>query len=131
MYRTVQFCAAALFSVSTACSQAEQKQLVMDDLFQDDRQRWQQIDHHMSPDRYTSAAHDNQRLLRKSAQRFLDNGLTSLGVPKQGIALTGAVVGLAISGGKLNLNESKTMLLELDEMTSEDRALSFKLKLNW
>ena len=131
MYQTVQIFAATLIFIGTACAQAEGGQPVMDDLFQADRKQWLQIDHRMSQDLYEKAAHNNQRLLRKSAQKFLQNGLTSFGIPEPGIAFTGAVIGVAIDGGEFHLNESKTMALELDEMTSEDRALSFKLKLRW
>jgi hypothetical protein len=103
----------------------------MGDLFESDKKQWLDIDHRMSQERYRAAAHNNQRVLRKSAQRFLESGLSSIGIPEQGIAFAGAAIGLAIDGGKLHLNDSKTMALELNEVTNEDRALSFRLKLRW
>jgi hypothetical protein len=131
MNLSFRFLAAMLLTIAATCSQAQQNPGLMGDLFRTDKHQWHQIDTRMSPHRYQAAAKNNQRLLRKSAQQLLENGMTAFGLPKEGIMITGAVVGLAIDGGKFHLNESKTLALELDEMVSEDRALTFKLKLRW
>ena len=94
MNLSFRFLAAMLLSIAATCSQAQQNPGLMGDLFRTDKHQWHQIDTRMSPHRYQAAAKNNQRLLRKSAQQLLENGMTAFGLPKEGIMITGAVVGL-------------------------------------
>jgi hypothetical protein len=92
---------------------------------------WGDISLKMSPDSYEQASRRNQRNLKKTAQRLLGRTLTTLGVPNEGIALSGAAIGLATKGLKFNLNESKTLALGLNKVTSEKRGIYLNFKLAW
>ena len=124
------FAVAALFC-STASTAAEQVQSPISELFHDDGNQWLKIDSNMSPEEYQNSGRQNQRMMRKSAKKLLLQASKSVGIPKQGVALTGAAVGLVLEGAKFNLNESKTMALQLNEVASQERAISLRIRFHW
>ncbi len=86
----------------------------------------------MSAQEYWETSRHNQRNFSKAARKAFENTLTSYGIPRQGVEIASAAVGLAVKkGAKLDLNDSKTLSLDVKDVVSEDRAISFKLKLNW
>jgi hypothetical protein len=130
MDMTRTLAAAALLCVATT-GMAEHDLSPVGELFQPGGSRWQDIDSGMSAEDYQSSSRQNLRLVRKSAKYFILQTSASAGIPEQGVALTGAALGLVLEGAKFNLNESKTMALELDDVTGEDRAISLRFKLDW
>ncbi len=130
MDTTRTLAAAALLCIATT-GMAEHDLSPVGELFQPDGSRWQDIDSGMSAENYQSSNRQNLRLVRKSAKRFILQASSSAGIPEQGVALTGAALGLVLEGAKIDLNESKTMALELDDVTGEDRAISLRFKLDW
>ena len=100
-------------------------------VFQPNNKNWQSVDSAMSAKEYRNSSRQNLRLARKSARKLILRATSSMGIPEQGAVLTGAALGLVMEGAKFNLNESKTMALELDEVASEDPAISLKFRLEW
>ncbi|HHH39995.1 MAG TPA: hypothetical protein ENK50_10550 [Sedimenticola sp.] len=93
--------------------------------------RWSSIDATISPERYAKLSRENQQDLERAGRRLLSSTFTTLGIPRQGAALTGAAIGLATKGLKFNLNEEKTLGLEFNRMTSEKRGIYLNFKLDW
>jgi hypothetical protein len=52
-------------------------------------------------------------------------------MPEQGIALVSNAVGLVTQGARLNLNESKSLALELRDVNDSERTLYFGVTLDW
>ena len=93
--------------------------------------RWQDVDNEMSTAEYRDSSRQNLRLIRQSAQEFVLQLSNSAGIPRQGVELTGAALGLIVQGAKINLNESRTMAVRFDEVANDDRAVSIRIKLDW
>ena len=130
--RKVLSAAAAVLLLSGAVSHAENKQTGIPSLYNAGRLEWKQVDGHMSAREYRETLRHNQRNFREAAHKAFENTLTSYGIPRQGVEIAGAAVGLAVKkGAKLDLNDSKTLSLDVKDVVSEDRAISFKLKLDW
>ena len=92
---------------------------------------WRQIDDRMSQQEYRNASKHNQRVITKMARSYLEEQFISLGIPVKGVAMAGAAVNFAVTGGKFNLNKSKTLQLEFDDPIDSGRALFLKYKLDW
>ena len=92
---------------------------------------WRQIDNQMSQQEYKDASKHNQRVATKLARSYLEEKIISLGIPVKGVAMAGAAVNFAVTGGKLNLNKSKTLQLEFDDPIDSGRAMYLKFKLDW
>jgi hypothetical protein len=93
--------------------------------------QWQVFDLDMSPEQYEDASQDNLRLIRNVAENYSRRMLGSIGVPEAGVDFMGAAIGLAVSDTKFHLNKSNTMLLQLDDVVDQDRAVYFKYEINW
>jgi hypothetical protein len=111
--------------------QAGDSSAFIPDLYRTDRLQLRTVDTQMSAQEYREAAHKNQRILRKALRSYLEGTITSLGVPKRGVEYAGAAMAFAVNGAKMNLNDSKTMSLELSDPIRDERALFFKVHLNW
>ncbi len=93
---------------------------------------WQHADTQVSPDKYKQTSRHNKRLLRRAIKDYLATNFTSLGVPRSALMLSEIVVFLAIGqDAKFNLNDNKTMALELKDLNDEDRAILYELKFSW
>lgn len=114
-----------------AWAQAGDSSALVPDLYKTDQLQLRTVGTQMSTQEYRAAAHRNQRILRKALRSYLEGTITSLGVPQQGVEYAGAAIAFAVNGAKLNLNDSKTMSLELSDPVRDDRALFFKVHLNW
>ncbi len=128
----VSSAAAAVLLLSGSVSLAENKQTGIPSLYKAGRLEWKHMDVHMSAREYRETSRHNQRNFRDAAHKAFANTLTSYGIPRQGVEIAGAAVGLAVKkGAKLDLNDSKTLSLDVKDVVSEDRAISFKLTLDW
>ena len=92
-----------------------------------DQYQWRQIDADMSPGKYREALRHNRRLARDS----LKHSIVSLGVPKMGANLMGAAIALTVDDLKLHLNKSKTLELQIEDATDEDRSALIQIKIDW
>ncbi len=103
----------------------------MPQLYEAERFTWEHVDVHMSARDYEESSRQNQRMFGDAAQKAFKETLTSFGISKRSIDITGAAVGLAVKGAKLGLNESESLTFEIDDVVSDDRAVYFNFKLDW
>ena len=85
----------------------------------------------MKPHEYREAIRSNRRLAGKISRNYLENELISHGVSRKMVRFTGATLGFLVNGARLNLNESKTMMLELRDVAQREPALMLMLNLDW
>ena len=129
--RKVCSAAAALLLLPATGSLAQNMPVEIPGLYNTERLEWERVDAYMSAKEYQKASRQNRQVFREAAHRAIESTLISYGIPRQGVAIAGAAVGVATKGAKMNLNSSKTLSMEVKNAISEDRAISFKLKLGW
>ena len=95
------------------------------------QQQLQGVDLNAAPDEYETLTKRTQKSLKNTLRSYTNNTLKSMGMPEQGVALVGSAVGLLTQGVKLNLNESKTLALELKDINDSERTLYFGVTLDW
>ena len=110
---------------------AEDTQFNLPSLGDEESYYWRQVDNQMSAEEYRNTSKHNQRVVTKVARSYLEEKIISLGIPVKGVAMAGAAVNFAVSGGKFNLNKSKTLALEFDDPIDNGRAMFLKFKLDW
>ena len=95
-------------------------------------QNFQRVDMDISPHEYEEIYSRNKRFVNKTLGSYSKNVLKIIGIPEQGGYLMGAALGLVINNrSQLDLNESKTLALEFEDMDKPERTLYFKVKLTW
>ena len=94
-------------------------------------QRLQRTDMDASIQEYEEAYGRNRRFVSSTLGSYSKHTLEVIGIPEQGVNLMGAALGMAINGAKLNLNKSKTLALELKDVSDSDRTLYFGVNLDW
>ena len=95
--------------------------------------KWQHMDAQNSETEYDATLNNYHRtMLQGAVINYLESKLSSLGVPHAAMTLTGAALIFAAGqDGKLDLNESKTMSLQFQDMRDADRAILYRLKYSW
>ena len=73
----------------------------------------------------------NQRYLRNALQSYSKQTLRSIGVSDQTANLMGATIGLVTKGARLDLNDSKSLVIEFKDVITHDPALYFGYNLAW
>lgn len=96
-----------------------------------DQQHLHRVDMSMSLREYDDISNRNLRFLRKNMRSYSENALAVIGMPEQGINLMGAALGLAFNDSRLNLNKSKTLALEIKDVSESDRTLYLGVNLDW
>ncbi len=128
-------CMAVAFLLGAAASQAEETSAHLPGLSETERFEWKHVDGYMTPWEYRKSTRRNQRAFAKAAQTAFEETLNSFGISRyiseQGVELTGTAIGLAFKGGELDLNDSETLTLEVDDVVSDDRSIYFNIKLDW
>lgn len=106
---------------------------VLPDLYQLKPMNWQHSDTQKSDDTFQDNINNyNRTLVQGAVMNFLESKLSSLGVPRTAMTLTGAALIFAIGqDAKLDLNESKTMSLQFKDLKDADRAILYRLKYSW
>jgi hypothetical protein len=89
------------------------------------------IDYNSSPQDIEKIYRRNQRYLHDAFTSCSKEALRSIGLSDETADLMGATLGLATRGAKLNLNESKTLVVEFKDVVTHDPALYFGYKLHW
>lgn len=93
---------------------------------------WLHMDSKNNYSGYENSDGYNSELLRGAVMDYLESKLTSVGIPHSAMTLTGAALIFAIGqDAKLNLNESKTMSLQFQDIKDADRAILYRLKYSW
>jgi hypothetical protein len=86
----------------------------------------------MSADEYKQAYRSNQRHILKFVESYSESSLTALGIPKQGVAVLGAVAGAAVTQeATVYLNSSKSLAIDIKDAAQDDRAIFFAIKREW
>jgi hypothetical protein len=95
------------------------------------QQQLQDVDMNAAPHEYAALTRRNQKLLKNTLKSYTRNTLKSTGMPEQGISFVSGAVGLVTQGARLNLNQSKTLALELRDVNDSERTLYFGVTLGW
>lgn len=122
---------AAVLVVMGAVSHAGEGPYDLGDIYISDTARWRDVTAAMSPEDYRAISRQNKRVIRNTVKNYITDAFSALGVPQAGVYVTGAAVALFRKGGKLNLNADKTLYLEVDDVTSGDRTIQLKYKIEW
>lgn len=86
----------------------------------------------MTADEYRQAYQNNQKRILRFIESYSENTLLSLGVPKKGIHMMGAVAGAAVTqNATLYLNDEKSFAIDIKDAAEDDRAIYFGFKLDW
>jgi len=94
-------------------------------------QQMQRVDINVSVQAYEKTYRRNRKFMSSTLEDYSKATLGLIGIPEQGINLLGTALGVAINGARLNLNESKTLGLELKDVGNSDRTLYFGVNLSW
>ena len=94
-------------------------------------QNFQRVDINMSNQKYEETYSKNRRFVTNTLGSYSKHALELIGIPEQSVNLMGAAVGMAINGARLNLNKSKTLALELKDVSDSDRTIYFGVNLDW
>jgi len=93
---------------------------------------WQGYSADMSDQEYRNTYRSNRRHVSKFIASYSENALLSLGVPQGGISVMGAAAGLAIKhDATIYLGKSRLLVLDLQDVTEDSRAVTFGIKLDW
>ncbi len=130
MQRAIKGLTIAL-AVMSALAQAEEGPYELGKLYVTDRGQWRDVSAAMSPAQYRLAARRNKHLIKDAVKDYVQGAFSLLGVPRAGMYMTGAAMALVKKGGKLTLNEDRTLFVEVDDVTSDDRSLQLKFKIEW
>ena len=95
------------------------------------QQQLRGVDMNAAPHEYEALTRPNQKILKNTVISYTNNTLKSIGMPEQGIALVSNAVGLVTQGVRLNLNDSKSLALELRDVNDSERTLYFGVTLDW
>jgi hypothetical protein len=95
------------------------------------QQQLQDVDMNAAPHEYAALTRQNQKLLKNTLKSYTHNTLKSIGMPEQGISFVSGAVGLVTQGARLNLNQSRTLALELRDVNDSERTLYFGVTLGW
>jgi hypothetical protein len=95
------------------------------------QQQFHGVDMNAAPHEYEALTRRNQKMLKNTLRSYTRNTLKSVGIPEQGISLVSSAVGLVVQGARLNLNESRTLSLELRDVNDSERSLYFGVSLDW
>ncbi len=85
----------------------------------------------LSLEDFEYVAHRNQYLLGKAVMNMIDNNLESMGTAGTAIKFTGEAAYMAVKVANFNLNESKTMAIEMHHLADSDRKILYTIRLSW
>ena len=95
------------------------------------QQHFQRADMNMSTREYEETYRRNRSFVGNTLGSYSIHTLGLIGIPEQGANVMGAALGMVINGARLNLNKSKTLALELKDVSDSDRTLYFGVNLDW
>ena len=97
-------------------------------------QRYQlrNVNANMDEAEYRKASRKNQKQIRHFIQDYSESSLTSLGIPRSGVRLLGAVAGAAITqDATFYVNKSKFLALGIKDAAENDRSIFLGFKIDW
>jgi hypothetical protein len=135
MIRTIIIAAAMLLTHPAAHAQDNSEPLpdTGPELYQWEfrQQQLQGVDINAATREYEVLTRRNRKILKNTLSSYTSNTLKSIGMPELGISLVGNAVGLLTQGVRLNLDESRTLALELRDVNDSERTLYFGVTLDW
>lgn len=95
-------------------------------------QTFHRVETNLSAREYEQIYSHNQGVVRDTLRSYSNNVLKMIGIPEEGGHVMGAALGLVVNNRLgLDLNKSKTLALELDDVDKAERSLYFRIKLDW
>lgn len=82
-------------------------------------------------DEYNRWCRKNRRQMRSYFRSAAENAFNSVGIPKRAVGYMGTAVALATRDNTFHLNESKTLSLELVDLTQDKRGIFFGYRKRW
>ena len=96
------------------------------------RHQLRNVDASMGEAEYRQASRKNQKQIRRFIEDYSESSLTSLGIPRKGIQLFGAVAGVAVTqNATFYLNKSKFLAVEIKDAAADDRSVFLGFKIDW
>ncbi len=96
------------------------------------QQGFHRVETNLTPQEYKEIYSHNQGVVRDTLRSYSTNVLKTIGIPEEGGFVMGAALGLVVNDRLgLDLNKSKTLALELEDVDKADRSLYFRIKLDW
>ena len=129
MIRTITIASAILLTAISIVHAAD-REIALPNLGSE-HSYFQGIDMNTSPREYQEIYNRNRRIVSQSLRSYSINALEVTGIPRQGILLMGAAYNLATDGARLDLNKSKTLALELNDVGNSERAMYLRVNLDW
>lgn len=124
------FAVSALLLAMSPVAMAQDRHTSLPDL-EFRQQQLHSTDRELSPGEYEKLYSRNQRYMRRTLSSYTKQTLNRMGVPDRAINYMGAAFGVVTSGAKLDLNESKTLALEIKNLDSQEPELYFGIDLKW
>ena len=123
---------ALLSLIITTPALAEESHIDLPSLGASQGPQLRQVNGTMTHQEYRSAVRHNQRMIRRLTRDYVEDRLASMGMSERAVSLTGATMGFLVEGGgKVSLNNSDTLALEVKDFAEGDRAMLFRYKVNW
>jgi len=86
----------------------------------------------ISPQKYEETYNYNREYTHKMLSSYSKNMLQMIGIPKRGRQMMGTALGVVINNGlALDLDKNDTYALELRGVDNSERALFFRIKVDW
>jgi hypothetical protein len=98
---------------------------------QDNGHEWQSFENQIMVDEYNQSFRKNRRQLRSRFRSAAENAFSTVGIPERAVGYMGAAIGLAIRDSKFHLNDSKSLSLELMDLTQDKREIFFGYRKRW
>lgn len=122
---------ATLLILNSTCLSAANR-LAVGEVDGADKYHWHQINTDMNEQEYRRSYKKNQKQIRNFVEDYSESTLMSLGIPKKGVHLMGAVAGAAITqDATFYLNSGKSLAIDIKDAGEDDRAVYFGVKLDW
>ena len=100
--------------------------------FEHQNHAFHRVDTNLSPRDYKEIYSHNQGVVRDTLRSYSNNVLKMIGIPQEGGYVMGAALGLVVNDRLgLDLNKSKTLALELEDVDKTDRSLYFRIRFDW
>ena len=89
------------------------------------------IDTNISRQEYDKICKQNKRVVLKNLRSYSKSKLESLGISRQSAGVMSATLGVLANDARLDLNESKTLSLEVKDVSNSDPTVVFGFNVDW
>lgn len=129
MIRTTFVVSVLLLAIPSIGHAGDRRPASTDPVFQ--QRLFHSVDRQVSSQEYKELYRHNQKYVRDTLRSYSEQALVSIGIPEKTVNYMGAALGLVTNGAKLDLNESRTLAIELKDVGTQERALYFGVNLDW